>query len=74
MKNKLFLFFLLFNLQAQSQLNPVHKVYFGLLHAHTLLSDGSGTPAEAMHSGILEALFSSEGLHFDPSTRSFRVT
>ena len=34
----------------------------------------SGTPAEAMHSGILEALFSSEGLHFDPSTRSFQVT
>lgn len=58
MKNKLFLFFLLFNLQAMSQLNPAHKVYYGLLHAHTLLSDGSGTPAEAY------AMAKANGLHF----------
>lgn len=34
----------------------------------------SGTPAEAINSGILEALFTAEGLHFDPATRSFRAT
>lgn len=38
---------LLFAGYSRAQINPDHKVYFGLLHAHTLISDGSGTPVEA---------------------------
>ncbi len=34
------------SLQAQAQ-DTTYKVYFGLLHAHTLICDGSGTPEEA---------------------------
>lgn len=42
-----------------------------------LIHDGrlwSGTPLEAVGTGILQALFAAEGLRFDPGTRSFRAT
>ncbi|MBL7946532.1 MAG: ABC transporter ATP-binding protein [Flavobacteriales bacterium] len=42
-----------------------------------LIHDGrlwNGTPADAVVSGVLEALFSGEGLRFDPATRSFRAS
>src|SRR6187551_3837328 len=32
---------------SSAQIDPSQKVYLGLLHAHTLISDGSGTPADA---------------------------
>lgn len=43
---------------AGAQINPDHKVYYGLLHAHTLISDGSGTPVEAYR------MARDHGLHF----------
>jgi hypothetical protein len=49
---------LLLRFSAIAQINPDHKVFYGLLHAHTLLSDGSGTPVEAY------AMAKANGLHF----------
>ncbi|WPU91693.1 hypothetical protein SNE25_20450 [Mucilaginibacter sabulilitoris] len=46
MKKVLLLLFLALSTIATRAQNNL-KVYYGLLHAHTLLSDGSGTPEEA---------------------------
>lgn len=43
---------------ANAQIDPGQKVYYGLLHAHTLFSDGSGTPVDAF------AMAKAKGLHF----------
>lgn len=45
-------------IMAKGQIDPNHKVYFGLLHAHTLISDGSGTPVDAYR------MARQQGLHF----------
>ncbi|MEO7922322.1 MAG: hypothetical protein ABIR30_01455 [Chitinophagaceae bacterium] len=41
-----------------AQIDPAQKIYYGLLHAHTLISDGSGTPVEAF------AMAKARGLNF----------
>jgi len=45
-----------------AQIDPSQKVYLGLLHAHTLISDGSGTPVQAF------AMAKSKGLNFFAET------
>lgn len=52
----------------QSALDLCDRVL--LIHERRLWN---GTAAEAIRSGVLEALFSAEGLRFDPATRSFRA-
>lgn len=52
------LFLLFFAGTTHAQINPDHKVYYGLLHAHTMISDGSGTPTEAYR------MAREQGLHF----------
>ncbi len=47
MKKMLLLATGLISITATAQIDPSQKVYFGLLHAHTLISDGSGTPVQA---------------------------
>ncbi len=45
---QLFLLVLLFAaLKASGQIDPTDKVFYGLLHAHSMVCDGSGAPEEA---------------------------
>ncbi len=47
MKKKFLLLIFLSLAQPVFALPPGYKLYYGLLHSHTLFSDGSGTPEEA---------------------------
>ena len=47
---------------SSAQIDPSQKVYLGLLHAHTLISDGSGTPVDAFTKA------KSKGLNFFAET------
>jgi hypothetical protein len=49
---------LFISLFAKAQIDPAYKVFYGLLHAHTLISDGSGVPEEAY------AMAKANGLQF----------
>jgi hypothetical protein len=62
MKN-LFVFIATFIcMNVAAQIDPTQKVFYGLLHAHTLISDGSGTPVQAF------TMSKSKGLNFFAET------
>ena len=62
MKKIILLIAFFVNLTSSAQIDPSQKVYLGLLHAHTLISDGSGTPVQAF------TMAKSKGLNFFAET------